>query len=235
MAELTILDRIKALRDELRERRVEVTHLDAQALQLAGTDAEASISTDQRARAIERYIGNRELALVDLIEQRHAEQLAERDTAIDALLLAKLREVDETTAVLTKATDVFFQAAGELLKISLPGANVPPGLSGVQLLEPYGFVAPSSIREAERIGRSITRAGLMKTISDSRYVAREQLGRAAGLLKQAGRNADLFPVNPADAIAFAQLRSLLPAFRLDSFDEPEPVDLEAEFVADREH
>jgi hypothetical protein len=197
-----IADKIMALRSELRERRQEVKDLDAKAAQLAGSDPEASISANTRARSVERYIRGRETALVDLIRQAHAQQAAEHFALIDALVERKKAEAHELAEQLNAACAEVNAAALKLARIGTPNRNV--GLSGTELFSwqptTSGHPFESTIRD--RLGFRIA-----------------SLERAAGDLRIHAAEKSFYPANISDGICFSELRSELPDLHLEDFTE----------------
>ena len=202
----SILERIKALRAELRERRAEVRRLDKESAEQAAVDAEASISSDQRARAVERYVRTRETALVDLCKQRHVQQLEARDSEIKTLLEKKTEEAKAAAEELRKAGKAVFDAISRMSAIGGSG-----GLSGQELL------------------KSTPRSDFTAEISRLLTFRLASLARAAGALSRTARDPSFSPVNPSDGLTWGELRACLPDFRLDAIEtepelaEPEPI------------
>ena len=206
-----ILDRIAALRAELRERRAEVRRLDKESAELAGSDAEASITKDQRARAIERYVRTRETALVDLCAARRNEQLGLRDGEIRALLEKKSAEARAAAGELHKAGAEVFAAISHMLKIAGSG-----GLSGQELL------------------KSTPRSDFTAEISRLLTFRLASLARAASALSRTARDPSFVPAGASDGMTWSELKAALPDFRLDVIEperEPEPEPSMAELNA----
>jgi hypothetical protein len=206
IAERSVLEKIGELIAEIRTKRAEVRRLDAESAELAATDTERSIDVDQRARAVERFIERRKLVIEDLIRERHAQQFAERDADIEALLWKRIHDAEDLAERLAAAVDVFTQAADALAAIGARSENAP-FMSGRDLI--------SSISAAAAMKAKI-RSGLA--------FRKDSLARGAGVLRRAARDPSYYPTNASDGMSFVELRDCLPPFALDSFtveEDPE--------------
>ncbi len=206
----TLTEQIEAAITTLQERRAEVKRLDEESSELAGSDVEASILRDVRARSIEKWCGRERVRVEDLIKKRHAEQLTAYLKRIDQLYESLSGQAKAAAEKLREAAKEAYAALVRMREIS------GGGVSGAEVLKNV----PTTNFErqiAEDLGGAIT-----------------GLARGIVALRQHAQNRDYFPGggpgggNMYDSMMFSNLRQAMGGdLELDRFpdleEEPEPV------------
>ena len=198
----TLTAQIESAVAELAQRK-EVKRLDRESAEIAGSNVEQSIQLDVRARAIEKWCTRERERIEELIKARHAEQLAEREDAIRAVLETEIAKVEALAEELAAEGIEYNRAAARLYAIGYRSPNAP-GLSGPDLLS----FAPPPRPDGENPFEDQIRTGLA--------FRRSSLSRGAGYLLALARNPNFSWPNPSDGMAMNELRSKLPEFRLTS-------------------